>query len=108
MEEPDDLAGVGICSSDVRTLVPIAVKTSQGKIFENGPSSVLAGHDMIAVNRQRIHGNRKVTILAPVLRALPDLPDNVPNHEWRRSTGFLLRASRALDCMTASRFPICR
>lgn len=108
MEEPDDFAGVGICSSDVRTLVPIAVKTSQGKIFENGASSVLARHDMIGVERQGIHGSRKVAVLASVLRAMPDLPDNVPDHEWGRLWGFLLRASRALDCITASRFPICR
>jgi hypothetical protein len=108
MKEPDDLASVGICSSDVRTLVPIAVKTSQGQIFENGPSSVLPRNDMIGVKRQRIYGSRKLAVLAPVLRALPHLPGEVPDHEWGRLWGFLLRASRALDCMTARRFPICR
>jgi hypothetical protein len=66
LNEPDDLAGFGICSSDVRTLMTIAVKTSQGKIFEDGLSPVLAGHDMTDVKRQRIHGSRKVTIFTPV------------------------------------------
>jgi hypothetical protein len=54
MEKPDDLAGIRICSSNVRTLVAIAVETSEGKIFENGPSSVLARDDMIGVKRQGI------------------------------------------------------
>jgi len=108
MKEPDDLARIGIRSSDIRTFVPITVKTSQGEIFENRLSSVLACHDVIDVERQRIHGSRKVTVLAPVFSALPDPPGDFPGHEWGRSRGFLLRASRALDCMTASRFPICR
>jgi hypothetical protein len=51
MKGPDDLAGVGIGSGDVRTFVPIAVKTSQGEIFENSLSSVLASHDMVRVKR---------------------------------------------------------
>ena len=40
--------------------------------------------------------------------ACSDLPDNIPVHELWRLRGFLLRASRAFDCMTASKFPICR
>jgi hypothetical protein len=81
MEESDDLAGVGIRSSDVRTLVPIAVKTSQSKIFENGLASVLPRNDVIGVKRQRIYGSRKMAVLASAVRTLPDLPGEVPGHE---------------------------
>jgi hypothetical protein len=81
MEESDDFTGIGICSSDVRSLVSIAVKTSQGKILENCPPSVLARHDMIGVKGQGIHGSREVTIFASILRARPDLLDNVADHE---------------------------
>jgi len=54
VEEPDDLACIGICSRDVWTFVPIAVKTEVGG---------------------------KMTILASVLGTLPDSPDNIPVHE---------------------------
>src|SRR5439155_3556327 len=43
-------------------------------------------------------GVRQMTILAPSLRTLPDLPGKLPVHEFERSRGFLLRARRALDC----------
>jgi hypothetical protein len=108
MQEADDPAGAGIRASDIRTFVPIAMKTSQSEIPQNGLTAMLARHDMIGVKRQGIRGSRKATILAPVLRALTDPPDKVPVHEWAWSRGFLLRASRALDCMTARRFPMCR
>ena len=108
MEEPNELSGVWICSGNIRTFVTIAVKTGEGEVFENSLPSMLACNNVIDMKGQRIDGSRKVTILAPALCALPDLLDKVPVHERGRSCGFLLRASRALDCMTASRFPTCR
>jgi len=47
VEEPDDLARAGICSGDVRTFVPIAMKTGQGEILKNGRASVLACNDVV-------------------------------------------------------------
>ena len=69
---------------------------------------MLPSNDVIDVKWQGIAGVRQMTILAPSLRTLPDLPGKLPVHEFERSRGFLLRARRALDCMTASRFPTCR
>ena len=69
---------------------------------------MLPSNDVINVKWQGIPGVRQMTILAPSLRTLPDLPGKLPVHEFERSRGFLFRARRALDCMTASRFPTCR
>ena len=59
----------------------IAVKTGQGKVLKNSQPSMLTRNDVIDVKGQRIDGCGKVTILALVVGALPDLPDNVPVHE---------------------------
>jgi hypothetical protein len=108
VEEPNDLAVAKICSCEIRTLVPITVKASERQILENSQPAMLACLDVIDMKGQRIDGSRQVTILTSVLGALPDLPDKIPSHERWRSCGFLLRASLALDCMTARRFPICK
>src|ERR1039457_4235755 len=109
MEESNQLAGLRICSGDVRTLVPIAVKAGESEGFKNSQPSVLACDDVIDVKGQRIDGSGKVAILASVLGTTPDVPGQIPVHErWRSSTGVLLRASRAFDCITASKFPICK
>jgi hypothetical protein len=69
---------------------------------------MLECYDVIDVKGQRIDGSRKVAILTSVPGTTTDLPDNIAIHELRRLRGFLLRASQAFDCMTASKFPICR
>jgi hypothetical protein len=86
--------------------VPIATNASEDEVLKNSRPSMLTRNDVIDVKEQRIDGSGKMTILSSVLGALPDLPDIVPVHEAGQSCGFLLRASRALDCMTANRFPI--
>jgi hypothetical protein len=108
MEEPDQLPRVWIRAREVRAFMPIAMKTGQREVLKNSQPSMLARHNVIDMKGQRIDRRRQVTILAPILCALPDLPDNVPCHQWGRSSGFRLRASRALDCITASRFPTCK
>ena len=71
-------------------------------------ASMLARNDVVDVKGQTIDKGGKVAILASVLSSLPDFPNNVLVHEGRRFPSFVWRASRALDCMTASRFPTCR
>jgi hypothetical protein len=68
---------------------------------------MLTCNDAIDVKGQTIDAGGKVTILAAALSTLPDFPNNILVYEGRRSRGFVWRASRALDCMTASRFPTC-
>jgi len=51
MEEPNDLARVGICPGNVRTFMPITVKTRQGEIIENRLASMLTRNDVIDVKR---------------------------------------------------------
>ena len=108
MEESNELPRVWICSRDVRTFVPITVKTGESEILKNSLASMLTCNDVIDVKGQRIDPSRKVTILTSALSTLSDVPNNILVHEGWRSRGFVLRASRALDCMTASRFPTCR
>ena len=81
MEEPHYFARVGIGSGNVRTLVPVAVKTGKGEILEDRLPAMLARNDVIDMKGQRIDRSREPAILAPVLRALPDLAGNLPVHE---------------------------
>jgi hypothetical protein len=108
MEEPSKLARIRICSGYVRTFVTIAVQAGEGEVLKNSEPSMLPCNDVIDVKGQRISGSRKLAILASVSGTSPDLPDNIPIHELWLLRGFLLRASRAFDCMTASKFPTCR
>jgi hypothetical protein len=34
IEEPDELSRVGICSGEIRTFVPVAVKTGEGEVLK--------------------------------------------------------------------------
>jgi hypothetical protein len=108
MEGSNNLARIGICSSYVRTFVAIAVQAGEGEILKNSEPSMLARNDMVDVKGQRIDGSRKVAILTSILGTTPDVPDNIPVHGLWRLRCFLLRASRAFDCMTARKLPICR
>lgn len=78
------------------------MKTRQRKVIENGATSMLPRNDVIDMEGQRIKAGRKPTIFTPVMGALPDFPGNFPIH------GFVFSARRALDLITASRFPTCK
>jgi hypothetical protein len=108
MEQADQFASGRIWSGNIRALVPVAVKAGQGKVLDGSWTTVLARNDVIDVKRQRINGNRQTTLLAPALRSLPDLADQVRVHGWGSFGGLRRRATLALDWMTASRFPTCR
>ena len=107
MEESNKLIRFWICCGYVRTFVPVAVEAGESEALKNRKPSMLARDDVIDVKRQRIHGSGQVSILTSLMGASTDLPHNIPSHELCESGGFL-RASRAFDCMTARKFPICR
>lgn len=102
VEEPDDRARAGVVARDVRTLMPIAVKTGQRQIPNRRPPSMLARNDVVEMEWQRIKASRQVAIFAPVLGAPPDFPGKPPIH------GLVVSASRAFDLITASRLPTCK
>ena len=109
VKEPNKLSGLWICSRDVRALVAIAVQTREGEVIENTQAPMLACNDVVDVKRQGVQGGWKVAILTSISGPLADLRDNVAVHELRPSGGFLLlSASRALDCIMARKFPMCR
>jgi hypothetical protein len=58
VEEPDEFACVRIVSGDVRTLVPVAVEASQGKIVGDRYTAMLACDDVVDVKGKRINGRR--------------------------------------------------
>ena len=58
VEKPDEFAGDCKVSGDVRTLMPVTVQASQGKIVAGSGTSMLARDDVIDVKRQRIDGRR--------------------------------------------------
>ncbi len=61
--------------------MPVAVKTGESEVLKYRKPAMLASLYVIDMKGQRIDGSRQMAILTSVLRALPDLPDNVPSHE---------------------------
>ena len=53
VEKPDEVMGGSLMPRDVRTLVPVAVETGQGKIVDGSGTSMLARDDVIDVKWQR-------------------------------------------------------
>ncbi len=74
MKRTDQLARVRVKPSDVGTLVPVAIRTSEGQIFGNSFARMLAGFDVIDLKAQRKGMLREAAILATVARALPNGP----------------------------------
>lgn len=57
-KSPDEVVGGILVSGDVRTLAPVAVQASQGKIVDGSGTPMLARDDVVDVTRQRIDGRR--------------------------------------------------
>ena len=58
VEKPDEVASCRIMPGDVRTLVPVAVQASQGKIIDGSGAAMLARDYVVDVKRQGIDGRR--------------------------------------------------
>jgi len=58
MEQPHELPGSRISSSNIRTFVPVAVKARQSEICKGSYTAMLACNDVIDVKRQRISRSR--------------------------------------------------
>jgi hypothetical protein len=67
---------------------------------------MLTCNDVVDMKRPRVRVNWQPAVLTSFSGSLADLPNKVRSHEVRRRCGFLLlRASLALDCMMARKFP---
>ena len=103
MEKADDIASGGIPAGNVWTFVPVAVETSQGEVVSRLGAAMLACDDVVDVEWQRVSRDWQVAVFAAAPCPAPNLPYELRIHNYRRR-----RASRALDCITASRLPTCR
>jgi hypothetical protein len=80
VEGPDEFVGGRIVPSDVRTLVPIAVEASQGKIVDDRCTAMLARDSVVDVKWQWINGSGQVAVFATAFGSLPYSPNQVQVH----------------------------
>jgi hypothetical protein len=69
---------------------------------------MLLRNDVIDMKGQRINRSREPAVFVSAFSSLPDLTDQFRVHQPSPAGGFRPRATLALDCRTASRFPTCR
>ena len=61
----------------VRTFMPIAVQTGKCEVPKYSEPTMLTCNDVIDVKRQWENGRRKMALFTAVIRAMPDLPENI-------------------------------
>jgi hypothetical protein len=83
------------------------VQTSQSQIIQFREAAVLTWSYVVHVKSERKEFSGEMTVLATIIRSLPDLPNHARIHELGFKNSWLSSTKRALDCMTARRFPIC-
>src|SRR5579871_2829631 len=108
MVEPNHVTRVRVGACDIRTFVAVTVQAREGEVFKDGGASVLPRDDVVHVGGQRIDAGRKATILASAAGAPPNGLAQIRVQPGWLFSGLVLSTKRALDCMTASRFPTCR
>jgi hypothetical protein len=67
VKQPHNFSVSRIASSDVRTLVPIAVQASQGEIFETGLTTMLLRDDVVDMEWQRVTNRREPAVFAAIV-----------------------------------------
>ncbi len=105
MVETNKIACVRVGSRKVRSLMTIAMQAGEREIIQDGCSSMLTCNDVIGMEGQRIAGSGKLAVLATAVCPLPDLPEKIDVHAPGGLGRLFSSARRALDCITASRFP---
>ena len=87
------------------SLETIAVKAGEREIPNLSRPTVLAGDDVIDLERKPVMWVRDAAVLAPIPGPSPDLLDEKRVHELRGRAPPDLRKRRARDCRIASRLP---
>jgi len=77
MEQANDFAAIRINAGNVRTLKPIAMDASKGKIITGGGSAVLSSNNVIYLERRRVEFRRQLAILTACSCSLPNLADEI-------------------------------
>jgi hypothetical protein len=108
MKQRNDVASLGIPSSDAGTLALVTVKTGKSLILYGAFSAVLPRDDVVDVEGTRVREFRHVAIFTAPMGSLPDLADQILSQELRAlSTDWkpgLFRATRARECITDKTF----
>jgi len=73
VKELHEIPGFGVAASDIRTLVAITVKATEGQVIGFGSSSVLPRNDVIDLERKPVARKWNPAILRSVLRTRSDL-----------------------------------
>ena len=84
------------------------MKTSHCQIIECRGAAVLASDDVINLERESVMRIGNPAVFAPVLRALPNLPDQQLVQGWDDVEPSDFKSGRALDCRIDNRLPTCR
>jgi hypothetical protein len=77
MKQPDERAAFRIKSTQVRTLVRIAVVAGESEVFAVVPSAMLSSNDVLdVIGEERLHALRKATVFAAMIGTFTDgLPE---------------------------------
>jgi hypothetical protein len=77
MKQPDERAGFWIKSTQVRSLVRIAVVAGESEVFAVVPSAMLSSNDVLdVIGEERLRALRKATVFAAMISTFTDgLPD---------------------------------
>jgi hypothetical protein len=77
MKQPDERAAFRIKSTQVRTLLCIAVVAGESEVFAVVPSAMLSSNDVLdVIGEERLRALRKATIFAAMIGAFTDgLPE---------------------------------
>ena len=105
MEQANQFAQLRIEPRDVGTLESIAVQAGEREIFDRGRPAVLAGNNVIDLERNPVPRVRNAAELAAIPRPFPDFLDEERVHEIRGAAPSDLRKRRARDCRIESRLP---
>ena len=77
----------GCLPRDVWTFMPIAVETCQCEVVSGGRAAVLAGDDVVDMERQRVSRGRKLAVFTAAPRSLPYLPREIGIHSLPAEQG---------------------
>jgi hypothetical protein len=77
MKQPDERAAFRIKSTQVRTLVRIAVVAGESEVFAVVPSAMLSSNDVLdVIGEERLRALRKATVFAAMIGTFTDgLPE---------------------------------